>query len=357
VGALTEKDFRFEVRVWYLEATDSICPGCSTGCNIQVHANTERKHHAEGRRVVRLKPRFNPEVNQWWMCDIGRYAFKGVDEPTRITAPMMKNGDEWIATTWEVALAAAADKIKKALPDRVGIIASPQMTNEDLFALKRFAENLHIQNLAGTVAPKDKPLQDNLLLKSDRNPNTRGTTLFGFGDDSVAAFKLLREARAGKLAALLIFHYDLTGGFDTEFIASVLQNVPTVIFVGTNHNPTSAMAHMVLPAAAWAEKDGTFTNFADRVQMVRKAVDPAGDALPEWMILKRLGRELGVSFPYFEAQDVFAALTRETPVFKSLSYELIGEQGFKLGNVPQAAVPARKLNKVPDQLRIIPIFE
>ncbi len=356
VGALTEKDFRFEARVWYLDATDSICPGCSTGCNIQVHTNTERKHHAEGRRVVRLKPRYNAEVNQWWMCDVGRYVFKSVDDPSRMTTPMMKNGDEWIATTWEVALEAAAAKIKKA-PERVGLIASPQMTNEDLFVLKRFADHLGIQNLAGTVTPKEKPLHDNFLLKADRNPNTRGATLLGFGDDGVAAFKLLREARAQKLNVVVIFHHDLSAGFDQEFVASVLQNVPTVIFIGTNQNATSAMAHILLPAASWAEKDGTFTNFAERVQMIRKAVAPLGDALPEWMIVKRLGRELGVPAPYLETQDVFASIAREIPTFKGLTYELIGEHGFKLGDDPQAVAQARKLNKVPDQLRIIPIFD
>src|SRR5207245_2274799 len=57
VGALTDRDFRFQVRVWYLDTTKSICPGCARGCNIEVHVNRRRPHHAEGRRVARLKPR------------------------------------------------------------------------------------------------------------------------------------------------------------------------------------------------------------------------------------------------------------------------------------------------------------
>ena len=357
VGALTEKDFRFEARVWYLDAVNSICPGCSTGCNIQVHANTERKHHAEGRRVVRLKPRFNADVNQWWMCDIGRYAFKDSDAPSRVTAPAMRNGEEWIATTWDIALQAAADKIKKALPERVGVMASPQMTNEDLFVLKRLADQLHIKNLACALTPNAKPLHDDFLLKADRHPNTRGAKLLGFPDDGVEAFKLLREARAQKLAVLLIFQHDLGVGFDQEFLHDVLRQVPTVIFVGSNQNATSAMAHILLPAATWVEKAGTFTNFAEHVQALRPAAAPLGDALPEWMIVKRLGRELGVPIPYFETQDIFAALAREIPAFRGLTLELVGEQGFKLGSDPQAATQARKLNKVPDQLRMIPIFE
>ncbi len=54
VGALTDRDFRFQCRVWYLSQTDSICPGCSRGCNISIHVNRQRPHHAEGRRVMPL---------------------------------------------------------------------------------------------------------------------------------------------------------------------------------------------------------------------------------------------------------------------------------------------------------------
>ena len=75
VGALTDDDFRFKCRVWYLRSTQSVCPGCSMGCNIEIHDNREREvrpHVAGGARIMRLKPRFNPEVNKWWMCDVGR---------------------------------------------------------------------------------------------------------------------------------------------------------------------------------------------------------------------------------------------------------------------------------------------
>jgi len=356
VGALTEKEFRFEARVWYLDSTDSICPGCSTGCNIQIHANNERKHHAQGRRVVRLKPRYNPEVNQWWMCDIGRYSFKSGDDATRITAPMMKNGEQWVETSWEVALEAVAQKVKSASKDGIGILASPQMTNEDLFVLKRFAEKLNTTNLATTITPKQTPAHDNFLLKADRNPNTRGAALLGYDVTAEATRNLLKRAADKKLSVLFIFHHDLHEGFDANELRA-LQNVPTIVFVGTNQHATSSLAHMILPAAAWVEKEGSCTNFDDRVQRIRKAVEPLGDAQPEWMILKRLGRLLNVSAPAFEAEDVFKALAGEVPAFAGLSYEALGEEGIKLGEDPQAKIQARKLNKVPDKLRIISIFE
>ena len=63
VGALTDRDFRFQVRVWYLDTAKSICPGCARGCNIDVHVSRRRPHHNQGHRVARLKPRFNAGVN------------------------------------------------------------------------------------------------------------------------------------------------------------------------------------------------------------------------------------------------------------------------------------------------------
>ncbi len=355
VGALTEKDFRFEARVWYLEATNSICPGCSTGCNIAVHTNTERTHHAQGRRVVRLKPRYNPEVNQWWMCDLGRYSFKSVDDPSRLTAPMLRQGEQWIETSWEVAIEAVAQKIKSTAADRVGLWASPQLTNEDLFVLKKFAGRLSLTRVAATLAPLAKPVSDNFLIKEDHNPNTRGLSLAGFPAETQASADLLQQAADGKLAVLLIFFHDLTAGFAAEAVTSALAKVPTVIFIGPNRNATSAAAHFTLPAAAWPELDGTFTNFADRVQRLRRAVAPLGDARPVWQIVKLLGKPLGVIVPYLEAEDVFAALARENSAFAGMSYATIGDLGHQRGE-QAAAVKARRLNQVPDKLRIIPIF-
>src|SRR3990167_2949296 len=75
VGALTNRDFRFKKRVWFLRETPSVCPGCATGCNINVHH--------EGGVVYRLTPRDNPAVNQCWMCDAGRMTYHGVHAPDR----------------------------------------------------------------------------------------------------------------------------------------------------------------------------------------------------------------------------------------------------------------------------------
>ena len=101
VGALTEQDFRFKARVWYLSSAPSVCNGCAQGCNVDVHYVLDRPHLNDGARVMRLKPRYNPDVNQWWMCDEGRFGFHWIDRG-RLTH-VRHRGTE---STWEQALAA-----------------------------------------------------------------------------------------------------------------------------------------------------------------------------------------------------------------------------------------------------------
>ena len=79
VGALTETDFRFKARVWYLSSAPTVCNGCSRGCNIDMHFVLDRPHLNDGARMARVKPRYNADVNEWWLCDEGRYGLGWLD--------------------------------------------------------------------------------------------------------------------------------------------------------------------------------------------------------------------------------------------------------------------------------------
>src|SRR5262249_36299282 len=79
-------------RVWMLRSAESICPNCATGCAVDVD-------HNEG-RVWRVKPRFNPGVNDWWMCDDGRFGWKYIHDPGRITRPILRRGAEPETPDW-----------------------------------------------------------------------------------------------------------------------------------------------------------------------------------------------------------------------------------------------------------------
>ena len=334
VGALTDRDFRFRVRVWYLDTTKSICPGCARGCNVEVHVNRKRPHHAEGRRVARLKPRFNDAVNAWWICDVGRYGFDAVDDPSRIR--FARRGDAEVEL--DEALNALLDALRRHTPAEIAILASPDLANEDLFALRRLTETLGIRQVAFGVPPAaPTPAADDFLLRADRHPNTRGAeTILPAGD----AAAILAAARAGRVKVLWVFQHDLlAAGWSAAETRQALERVDTLVFSGTNDNATSALATLVLPLAAWVERDGTFTNFLGRVQRFRAAVEPLGEALAAWDLLGRLLGPLGVPPAGGRAELWFRELATTVSAFAGLTYQSIGDRGAMLAGAPPTTAP------------------
>jgi len=347
VGALTDRDFRFQVRVWYLDTARSVCTGCARGCNIEVHTNRRRPHHAEGRRIARLKPRFNADVNAWWICDVGRYHFGFVDAPTRLTYAVRRNGEAPAEASWEDALAAIVEALRRCLPEEIAVLASPRMANEDLRALRRLVEVCRIPHVAFDVPPAVPGHDDDFLLRGDRNPNTRGAELIGLGGDAAG---ILAAARAGRLRCVWVFHHDLlAGGWSAAEVAEALGRVETVIFTGTNANATSDRAHWVLPAAAWVEREGTFTNFEGRVQRFRTAVEPPGAALPEWEMLGRILGALGAPPPGTRAEHWFRELAGAVGAYAGMTYRSIGDGGHMIAGATSggAPVPPGRRARVP----------
>jgi len=178
VGALTDRDFRFKTRVWYLDSGDSICNGCSRGCNIQVQYNLDRPHHAKGERIKRLKPRYNEKINQWWMCDEGRYGYKS-NEHNRITVPVKRGRGEVLEQTWHKVFPEVSGLIQKA-GTKIAVFISPQLTNEELFlAHKLFKETLKLKHVY-LLSPNAAGFQDDILIRADKNPNSKGAEALGF---------------------------------------------------------------------------------------------------------------------------------------------------------------------------------
>jgi NADH-quinone oxidoreductase subunit G len=279
VGALTDRDFRFKMRVWYLGAAESVCPGCSRGCNIFINYERSRPYKPEGARVMRLKPRENADVNKWWMCDDGRYGYKFIDENRLLKA---KPG-------WDSALEKTAALLKKSDAARWAVLASPQYSNEELEAVKNlFVDRLGWKN-AAYQAPGQEGYEDDFLIKKDKNPNTAGAAkLFSQADIT----PIIDKARRGELDGLFVFGHDLAKIYGTETLKTVRQKIKTLVYEGWTQNQTADSADMVFPSATYAEKSGHFTNFEGRVQRFKKALEPLGDSWPTLDILKALEARL-----------------------------------------------------------------
>jgi NADH-quinone oxidoreductase subunit G len=323
VGALTERDFRFKTRVWYLSSAPTICNGCSQGCNIDLHYVLDRPHLNDGARIARVKPRYNPHVNQWWLCDEGRYGFGWIDRG-RLNQVRGPSG----AANWEEALAAISTALAER--PRIGVIASAQLTNEELFLVREIFRR-RLGGQVTTRVPERPGSCDDFLLKSDKNPNTRGATLLGLsGPDAVNAADVVDEALAGDIDFLWVMGHDLAALFGDETARKVAAAVPLFVFSGTNGNATTNLAHWVLPAAAYVEKDGTFVNCHGRAQRIGRAFPPIEDAREDWRILLELSAKLGAIVDYRGPADIFLALARESPAFTGLSYESIGALGAEI---------------------------
>jgi NADH-quinone oxidoreductase subunit G len=341
VGALTDRDFRFKMRVWYLAKQKSVCPGCSRGCNITIEYENSRPYKSKKGRVMRLKPRENQSVNRWWMCDAGRYGYKSIDIG-RLENVGRLGATAQEASDWKTALGALAPALKAASPSKWAVLVSPQLTNEDVFAVKRvFGSHLKWTQFA-YFAPGREGDQDEFLIRADKNPNTAGTSrILGLDDKSGNIASIVEKAKRGELDGLVVFGHDLAEIFGVETLKTVRDKVRTLVYEGTNENPTAELADWTLPGASYAEKDGTFVNFQGRVQRIRQAITPAGDARPTYSWLADLAGLLGLSLPYYRAEMVFSELASADEAFKGMEYKKIGDGGH-LWNLAQAEAPAPK---------------
>jgi NADH-quinone oxidoreductase subunit G len=328
VGALTERDFRFRARVWYLSSAPTVCNGCSQGCNIDLHFALDRPHLNDGNRVVRIKPRYNADVNQWWMCDEGRYGLGWIDRG-RLERVLSRDREEPV--DWEQALTAISTSIVAGA--RIGVIASAQLTNEELFLIREIFQRALGAHVSASVAQKPG-YSDDFLIKADKNPNLLGATLLGLtGPEAPAAAQIVDEALAGNLDVLWVLGHDLVDLFGEEKARRLSERVRLLVFSGTNENATVPLAHWVLPTGAYVEKDGTFVNCHGRVQRIGRAFPPFKDSREDWRILLNLAARLGLPFDWREPEQIFAEIAKTCGPFEGLSYETIGAQGVSLAMV------------------------
>ncbi|KAF7976923.1 hypothetical protein HWV62_5328 [Athelia sp. TMB] len=141
VGALTSKPYAFHARPWELKNTESIDVMDAVGSNIRVDSR--------GVQVMRIQPRTNDDVNEEWISDKTRYAYDGL-KFQRLTTPLVKQGDRFVAASWEDAMVAVADGLAAsgAKGDEIQAIAGHLADTESLVALKDLVNRLGSDNLA-----------------------------------------------------------------------------------------------------------------------------------------------------------------------------------------------------------------
>lgn len=311
VGALTSKDFRFQMRVWFLKETKSICTSCGTGCNI-IAGSREGK-------VYRYEPRENDAVNGPWMCDAGRLNYKWIGRADRLKEVRSQKSE---SRTWPAVTKEISEKLAKTASGSVAIVASARQTTEELYLLKKLADKL---GAITDCVPRNGE-GDKLLVNADKNPNTNGVKLTGISAAEPGGnLKQIADGiRDGSIKTLIVFGEDVTkAGIDEE----LLGKLELLIVSDILPNKTTAKAHYLLPGCAHAEKRGTFINVKGRLQKFMKAVEAPGDARAEWEFLHELVHNVTGQNGYVSIEGLFNQMAKEVPALDGIEWAKIGDQG------------------------------
>ena len=296
VGALTAKDFRFKARVWFLRSARTVCQGCATGCNAYLDFDPRNN------TPVRHRPRENMAVNKYWMCDEGMLSYKQAIEQ-RVTTALVGGED----SSLEDALVAAKQKLEghASDPGKIAIVLSAQASNEDNFAMLTFGKTF-LGATAFYVAGRALGEGDDILKSADKNSNTKGVTNLAEGLSPKPFADLVAAASAGKVSYVFALGSALeVSPADAKAALSKLKGVVTL---ATNEGPLPAASHIVLPAAAWAEADGTWVNKDGLAQRSEAALRPRGDAKPGWMLVSQLAQKLGYAMDWRKLSEVRRAM-------------------------------------------------
>ena len=318
VGALGDKDFLYQQRVWFLKREANVCGGCAAGCSIHTEHNQDT--------VYRLKPRENPHVNTWWMCDDGRYGWHHLHDDSRVLDVMRRDAGSapGSATTleWADVVVRLRDDLKAA--GRLAVAVSPMLTVEEAWMLCAVARSIDPQAFLAVghvpVVGADETFPGGFTIRAEKCPNRRGVAevlaLYGAGGNTWD--NLVAHVAAGRADAAWI-----TGAYPGAWI----DEAAAAPFAGLRHlvvqdlfdSPLMQLATWRLPAVGFAERAGTWVNVAHRAQSFAQAIRPPAGVWPEgrlfWNMLGRRGLydPVAVRRQIAESSAAFAALAGDLP--------------------------------------------
>ncbi len=302
VGALTSKDFRFKQRVWFLNKKQSVCTGCSAGCNIDVYYNKEG--------VWRFKPAYNPEVNGHWMCDEGREIYnnlnayetkvegdrgnkKVVKEQVRLLTG--KKGNESVDP--QNLASEVGAQLKASGADKVALVVTGQHTNEELdAAVSYFTKELNSKNVFYWVNQKEKFDEfDGILKRGDENPNTKGVLKILDQHGLTKPWsELVSGVDSGSIETVLVIGPENQASYpDFNDRVNELSKAKTLVWATACINPALDGKDSIwqIPLNTFVEKEGTFINHGGIEQKISFVTDLVHNAYDVVEFVRLMGGE------------------------------------------------------------------
>jgi NADH-quinone oxidoreductase subunit G len=306
VGALADKDFLYQQRVWFMRRHKGVCTGCAAGCSIWVEENQDE--------VFRLKPRDNPHVNKWWMCNEGRYGYHHVHDPNRLSAPRLRKDGNAVDLNWKGLPEELKNKLGAA--GRLGGVFSPMLCVEEAYLLAKLLRSLDPQAvLALGPVPTDgadKKFPGGFVISAEKAPNRRGVeeVLAHFMHKVLSFEDFLKELQKTALGGVWV-----TGGYKgpwiQEPVARRFDEVPLLIVQDLFSSPLMDRATYQLPAAAFAERGGSYVNWNDRLQTAEMAIRPPWGVRGEGPLFWQMSGRKGL----YNSRAVLDDLSREVLYF------------------------------------------
>ena len=320
VGALGDVDFLYQQRVWFMKPHDGVCAGCSRGCSIVIEENQDR--------VYRLKPRENPAVNQWWMCDEGRYGFHHVHSEKRLTEPRRRVGDEHENIEWSELPGELGERLRSA--GRLSALLSPHLTVEEAYLLAGYIRGIDSEAVLALgpipVEGEDETFPAGFIICAEKCPNRRGVeeVITHFTGRVTTFDEYLELLENSEIRAAWI-----SGGYKSDWIdeptAERFAGLDLLVVQDLFDSPLYQRADYQLPGAAFAERQGSYVNHVDRLQSFDWAVRAPGGVHVEgnlyWRLLERPGM--------YRAEAVMGEVAREIGYFAAAA-EPYGPIGLDL---------------------------
>ena len=294
VGALTSKDFRFRQRVWYLKDSETICTGCSTGCNVKVYFNKEG--------FFRVKPVYNKDINGHWMCDEGRGIYKFLNRDVRLLRAKKKVSNGWSDFSPGAIVKEMAASVKSA-GAKLGLVLTAQYSVEEYEAIiGLFAKKFGTKNIFFWVNNREHFEDfDGLLLRGDKNPNTKGLlkVMEKYGI-STNWGDLEKAISSGAIETLVVAGPENQANFpNLKADIKVLSKAKNLVWMqaGLNEDLEALSGNVTLvPLKTFVEKDGTYINYAGIEQKVKRITTIVSEALTLGEVATLLeGQELQIA--------------------------------------------------------------
>ncbi len=354
VGALTSIDFRFRARIWEMSSTPSITVTNAKGSNCE--------YWVRDNLVLRITPRQNLDVNEYWLPDEDREAYPMFNED-RPKGPLVRIDGRLIGVSWDDAHRAAAELLDGVDGSKTLFIGSAFATVEDNYLLMRLADAM------GADAPVyiphvDVGSGDDWLITDDKAPNANGCERLGIHPADRALIRSKLEG--GEIAAVYVLEDDPLG---TGLLsAASLEDVPVILHHYHATNETLAVADVALPAAMVVETVGTYVNIDGRAQRVRPAKAIQGvnrtlvmemgksrqdehgtpfdrwhnesnriDCRPSWQILPEIARLIGHELPNRGPKEIMQQIASTLAGFEGATYDAMGLSGVRLVEIGETA--------------------